>query len=127
MQTVGTAFSMYYNIKHKRIGNVFVKPFRSKHVANEIYFRHVVNYIHLNPAELYEPGWKEGRIDDLARLEHSLRSYHFSSLPDYQGLDRPERALLDSEAMDLATNTNQSFSELLKETRDFYKEYESDF
>ena len=127
MQTVGTAFSMYYNIKHKRIGNVFVKPFRSKHVANEIYFRHVVNYIHLNPAELYEPGWKDGHVSDLARLEYSLRSYHFSSLPDYQGLDRPERALLDSEAMDLATNTDQSFSELLKETRDFYKEYESTF
>ena len=127
MQTVGTAFSMYYNIKHKRIGNVFVKPFRSKRVGDDVYFRHVVNYIHLNPTELYEPGWKEGRINDFARLEHSLRSYHFSSLPDYQGRDRPERILLNSEAMTLAANTDQSLSELLRETRDFYKEYESNF
>ena len=127
MQTVGTAFSMYYNIKHQRIGNVFVKPFRSKRVADDTYLKHVVNYIHLNPAELYEPRWKDGLISNLARLEHSLRSYHFSSLPDYQGIERPERALLDPEAMTLAANTDQSLSELLEETRDFYKEYESDF
>lgn len=127
MQTLGTAFSMYYNIKYKRIGNVFVKPFRSKHVADDRYFKQVVNYIHLNPAELYEPEWKNGRIHDFAEFECSLRSYHFSSLPDYQGIERPERSLLDSEAMHLASNTDQSLMELIKETQDFYKEYEEDF
>lgn len=127
MQTVGTAFSMYYNIKHKRIGNVFVKPFRSKHVADNRYFKQVVNYIHLNPAELYEPEWKDGRINNLAELERSLRSYRFSSLPDYQGFERPERALLDPDAMTLVANADQPLSELLKETRDFYKDYDRDF
>jgi len=118
---------MYYNIKHKRVGNVFVKPFRSKHVADDVYFKHVVNYIHLNPAELYEPEWKEGRVKNIEKLEHSLRTYRFSSLADYQGIKRIERILLDPEAIDLGSNTGQSLSELLGETRDFYKEYESDF
>ncbi len=127
MQTVGTAFSMYYNIKHTRIGNVFVKPFRSKHVANDIYFRHVINYIHLNPTELYEPRWKEGEVSDLAELERLLRSYHFSSLPDYLGTERAERNLLDQETIHLVTDSEQSFSDLIRETRDFYKEYEQDF
>lgn len=126
MQTVGTAFSMYYNIKHKRIGNVFVKPFRSKHVPDDDYFKQVVNYIHLNPAELYERGWKDGVVNNFAELEHSLLSYRFSSLPDYQGIDRLERVLLDPEAMTIM-NDNRLLSELIRETQEFYKEYESDF
>lgn len=127
MQTVGTAFSMYYNIKHVRIGNVFVKPFRSKHVTNDVYFKHLVNYIHLNPAELYEPRWKEGEVSDLVELERLLRSYRFSSLPDYLGVERVECNLLDQETMNLVIHDEQSFPDLIRETSDFYKEYERDF
>ncbi len=127
MQTVGTSFSMYYNLKYKHIGNVFVKPFRSKYIENDRYFKHVVNYIHLNSAEIYEPGWKEGRINNLVNLERSLLSYRFSSLPDYQGIKRPQRSLLDVETMSLIANTDQSLLEIIKETSDFYKEYEEDF
>ena len=127
MHTVGTSFSMYYNLKHERAGNVFIKPFRSKHVPDQRYFEHVVNYIHLNPAELYEPKWKDGIVGDIAKLESSLRSYRFSSLIDYEGTERPERVLLDVEAMNLANQNGQSLQALLNDTLEFYKEYEKNF
>ncbi len=127
MQTVGTAFSMYYNLKHKRVGNVFVKPFRSRHVVDDRYFQHVVNYIHLNPAELYESRWKYGIVNNMAKLENSLKSYRFSSLNDYIGIKRSESVILDRDVTTLVNQSDQSFSELLTETSEFYREYEQNF
>ena len=127
MHNVGTSFSMYYNLKHERAGNVFIKPFRSKHVPDQRYFEHVVNYIHLNPAELYEPKWKDGIVGDIAKLESSLRSYRFSSLVDYEGIERLESVILDPETMNLANRNGQSLQALLNDTLEFYKEYEKNF
>ena len=127
MHTVGTAFSMYYNLKHERVGNVFIKPFRSKHVQDQHYLQHVVDYIHLNPVELYEPRWKEGIVNNITKLENNLRSYRFNSLVDYVGSERLERVLLDSEAMNLTNQNDQSLQALINETAEFYKEYDQNF
>ena len=55
MQKVGTAYTMYFNASRERAGNLFVKPFRSKHVSDDRYFKRVAQYIHFNPIELMEP------------------------------------------------------------------------
>ena len=68
MQKLGTAYTMYFNIRHGRTGNLFIKPFRSRHVGEDRYFQRVVNYIHLNPAELFESGWKKGSVRNMDRL-----------------------------------------------------------
>src|SRR3989338_8093959 len=60
MRKLGTAYTMYFNIKYERSGGLFTRPFRARHIADDRYFQHVVSYIHLNPAELFERGWKEG-------------------------------------------------------------------
>src|SRR3989344_1709537 len=90
MQKLGTSFSMYYNTKYEHIGNVFIKPFRAKHVGKDDYFQHVIEYIHLNPAEIFEPRWKEGVVDDADALAGRLGEYPYSSLIDYRGEKRPE-------------------------------------
>ncbi|HEY4516323.1 MAG TPA: transposase [Candidatus Paceibacterota bacterium] len=120
MQKVGTGYSMYFNAKNQRIGNVFVKPFRSKHVANDIYLRHVPQYIHLNPAEIYEPGWKKGIVANMSALEKRLIDYPFSSLADYHGTIRPERAILDFASFDLLSSGLPKLSKVLKGAADYY-------
>lgn len=120
MQKVGTGYSMYFNAKNQRIGNVFVKPFRSKHVADDIYLRHVLQYIHLNPAEIIEPGWKKGIVEDMRGLERQLTEYPFSSLSDYHGSERPERAILDFAAFDLLSDGLPKLSKVLKGAADYY-------
>jgi putative transposase len=84
MRKVGTAYTMYFNISRTRIGNLFVKPFRSRHIGDDRYFRRALEYIHLNPAELYEPGWKEGRVSSIQLLDKKLLNYQYSSLVDYE-------------------------------------------
>src|SRR3989344_8357266 len=62
MQKLGTAYTMYFNKKYKRVGNLLTKPFRARHVGEDRSFQRVVDYIHCNAAELTEAGWKKGEV-----------------------------------------------------------------
>jgi len=122
MRKVGIAYAMFFNIKHERIGNLFVKPFRAKHVSTNEYFKQVAWYIHFNVAELFDPGWKKGRVQDTTLLENHLRAYPHSSLPDYLGIERKQRPILDSEAIELIGTDMPSLNESLFETLTYYRE-----
>ena len=101
MQKVGTSFSMYFNVNRQHVGNVFIKPFRSKRIDDDTYLQHVVQYIHFNPAELFEREWKSGYIRNMPSLEQKLKTYRYSSLSDYEGTRRPENSILDTDAMSM--------------------------
>ena len=127
MHKLGTAYTTYFNRKHERIGNLMVKPFRSKHIADEGYLRRAVQYVHLNPAELFEPGWKNGRVRNMKTLEQNLVGYTFSSLPDYFGGSRPEQTILDKEAKDLLLDGLPRLRDVLNEAALYYEEIENEF
>lgn len=123
MQKLGTSYTMYFNIRKERTGNLFVKPFRSRHVKDDRYFKRVAQYIHFNPIEIFEPKWKEGKVLAKGLLENRLRQYTYSSLPDFhaaKGERRPERAILDEEALDLLSDDSPSLSETLSDMREYY-------
>lgn len=127
MQKVGTGYTMYFNAKNQRVGNLFVKPFRSKHVGNDEYLCHVLQYIHLNPAETFEHEWKKGRVADRRRLQTRLISYPFSSLMDYFGAERPERAILDPAAFSVLKTNLPPLSSVIDEAATYYAEIEGAF
>jgi REP element-mobilizing transposase RayT len=81
-----TSYSMYFNIKNERSGPLFVRPFRAKHVD-------------LNPLDVQFPGWKEHGISDGAAAQEFLLDYPFSSYRDYAGPTRPQRAILNPDAL----------------------------
>jgi putative transposase len=121
MQKLGTAYTMYFNIRNERSGGLFVKPFRSKHVADDQYFQKVVQYIHLNPAELAEPLWKQGHVKNMRKLENFLSRYEYSSFLDYQKSARPERAILDEEVFSIAYPSETK--SMLEDARKYYEEF----
>jgi REP element-mobilizing transposase RayT len=47
-----TSFSMYLNIKHKRVGHLFQGPFKAKLILDDSYMLQLSKYIHLNPVEI---------------------------------------------------------------------------
>lgn len=127
LHKVFTGYTMYFNIKRKRIGNLLITPFRSKHITDDRYLRRCVQYIHVNFAEIVEPGWKEGRVSNLQKLEKKLLSYPYSSAQDYFSEEtRPEKALLDPETFELIRGRD-SFSEMLAETQLYYQELNGEF
>lgn len=107
MQKLGTAYTMYFNVKNERSGGLFTKPFRARHVSDDRYYQYVVDYIHINSLKLFEHEWKENqnksrrRLDLLAQRITKLEAYPFSSLPDFNGVSRPERSLLGDEIFDI--------------------------
>ena len=125
MQKLGTAYTMYFNIKNERVGGLFITPFRSKHVPGDRYFKHVVQYIHLNPIDLFEPKWKNSPLiarRRLATIEQMLKAYPYSSLADYVGSKRVERVILDQEAVDLLRTDLPPLSQVIKEAAMYYQE-----
>ncbi len=125
MQKLGTGYTMYFNKKYGRIGALFSGRFKAVHVASDAHFRRVVNYIHANPAEIYEPGWKKGIVRNIAKLEKDVQAYPYSSLPDYERVTRPHTTILNIAAVTELVDANPSFKTLLKDARDFYG-YEKD-
>jgi len=120
MHRLGTSYTMYFNIKNERTGNLFMKPFRSKHVADNRYFARVAQYIHLNPAELFEPRWKEGTVRNMETLEKNLRAFKYSSLPVYAGA-RETDPILDLESVELLREELPTIdTDFLKETAAYY-------
>ena len=124
MRKLGTAYTMYFDKKYDRIGNLMVKPLRSKHIGDDRYLCRVVQYVHLNPAELFEPGWKEGKVIDTAALERRLCDYTFSSSPDYFGKERPERAILDKEVYNLLRDDLPKIRDTIMEAALYHAEIE---
>jgi len=118
MQKVGTAYTMYFNTKHARVGNLFMKPFRARHVGDDRYFQHVLQYIHCNPTELYEPGWKSGKVKNMKLLQEKLIEYPYSSLRSYE--TKENNPILSRDGFEIADQL--PLSRMLKEAREYYAE-----
>ena len=121
MRRLGTAYTMYFNIKRDRTGNLFMRPFRSKHIKDDRYFQQVINYLHCNPAELFEPRWKSGEVKDLKSLQGTLLAYSYSSFGVYNETAHPLRPLLDKEAFGIVAKTSPK--KMLREASAFYREF----
>ena len=85
MKKLGTGYSMYFNKKYKRVGSLYQGCFKSKYIENDEYLIHLSRYIHLNPLEIIEKGWKSEGIKDWKKAKTFLNNYKFSSFLDYSG------------------------------------------
>ena len=120
MQKVGTGYTMYFNKKYGRTGALFSGKFKAVHIESDPHARRVINYIHANPAELYEPGWRKGIVRNEAKLRNNLLTYPYSSLIDYEGTDRPQAVLLSKDAALELVGAVPGFRALINDARAFY-------
>lgn len=86
MQKLGTGYTMYFNKKNKRSGSLFQGTFKAIQIENDEYLTHLSRYIHINPVELIEPGWKENGIQKWDKTNEFLENYRWSSYLDYIGI-----------------------------------------
>lgn len=94
MGKLGTAFSMYINTKYRRTGPLVCRPFRSRHIDSDEYFRWVFSYIHLNPIEIIQPDFKSKGVANAAKAKSFLEKYAYSSYQDYMVGERKETVIL---------------------------------
>lgn len=119
MQKVFTGYTMYFNLKYQRTGALFAGTYKAIRVSDDDYFKQLIPYVLLNPAELFEPRWKEG-VADLEKLEKQLRAYRYSSLPDFLGETRPESKIVSS--LDEYYDLRPTLPGMLTDAHLFYRE-----
>lgn len=117
MRKVGTAYALYFNSRHKRVGNLFLKPFRSRHVSVDPHLQQLTSYVHCNPVTLYEPEWKTKHVVDPQFLGERIAEYPYSSLSAHTGARTPTRAILDTEVFSVARTV--TIQKMLKEARQY--------
>ena len=116
MKKLATAYSMYFNVKHKRSGALFEGRFKSKYVDNDNYLKYLLSYIHLNPVKLIDSDWKENGISDKIAAKKYLKNYKYSSYLDFLGENRKENNVLTKEVL-------SEYFETFKEFEDFVDEW----
>jgi len=92
-----TAYTMYFNRKHKRTGSLFEGKFKSVNVMDDIQAKYLFSYIHLNPIKLIQSDWKEKGIFDNKKAITYLNTYKWSSYLDYMNVKRDENSILKTE------------------------------
>ena len=89
-----TAYSMYFNKKHKRTGKLFEGTFKSSHIDNDRYAKYIFSYIHLNPVKLIDPFWKDRGLQNIENTNEFLNKYYWSSYNDYRNKKRSENKII---------------------------------
>lgn len=85
MRKLANGYTGYFNIKYERSGVLFQGRYKVKPVVDNSYLNYLISYIHLNPLELFSPGWKEGNAKNTEYALRQLRAYRWSSYADYVG------------------------------------------
>lgn len=81
-------YSSYFNSRHNRVGPLFQSRFKSIEIQNERQLGVVFNYVHSNPVELIDQGWKTFNIQDPKKAIDFLQTYRWSSYADYIGISQ---------------------------------------
>lgn len=121
MQKVFVGYTMYFNKKNDRVGPLFSGRFKSKHVHDDRYLKHLVAYIHMNPIELEFPEWKEGSVS-VSSAREMLRRYEYSSLHAHENAHKKERLLLGDSIFQLF-DEKPRIETMLQNAREYYLEY----
>lgn len=72
MRSLGTSYSMYFNLKYNRVGSLYQDIYKARLIMNDEDLLITTNYIHLNPRE----------------ISKNIENYPMSSLRYYR-YDRP--------------------------------------
>ena len=96
MHKLQTAYTVYYNLRHRRAGHLMQGRFGAELVSGDEYLLKLSRYIHLNP--VFVRGIKNLPMKD--RIQR-LRSYPWSSYRGYAGLAEPQGFIDEAPVLDL--------------------------
>jgi len=80
MQSLSTAYTVYYNLRHGRHGHLLDGRYKAKLVEGDDYLLALSRYVHLNPVQVSSQ--KRKPIEERIKI---LRAHRWSSYPSYIG------------------------------------------
>ena len=118
MHKLTMAYAKHFNTKYQRVGSLFVRPFKAKHIDTDPYFMHIFWYVHLNPIELVTPRWKDRKIENDVKVQTFMHKYKWSSYYDYSVRERPERSILSLGEVPDFIRISDSLKDAIKQYRE---------
>jgi len=115
MNKLCTAYSMYFNTKNERTGNLFQGNFKAFHADEDKYLKYLFSYIHLNSIKLIDSAWKEKKITNIKKAKEFLQKYKYSSYVDYIGIKREEVLILNIKESPKYFEDKKEFEEITHE------------
>src|SRR3989344_110687 len=76
-------YSSYFNKQYKRVGPLFQGRYKAIRVKQESQLDVLFAYIHTNPVDLWQPGWREHGATNVDAILNKLKDYRWSSFGDY--------------------------------------------
>jgi len=121
MQKVFTAYTMHFNARRDRTGALFAGTYKAKHIDDDRYLKQVIPYVILNPAELFEPKWKQGKCD-IKKMRTQILEYPYSSAREFFSRD-PLARKITGPVIEEYYDSLPDLSQMLQDARDYYREY----
>lgn len=81
-------YSTYFNKQYHRMGALFQSRFKAIRIKDDVQLDTVFSYVHTNPVELWEAGWKKRKVKNPERAVKKLEEYWASSYNDYIGISK---------------------------------------
>lgn len=91
-QKIFGGYTMYFNEQNERSGVLFQGRSKILPVEKEAHFLYLPFYIHLNPLDLFQRGWKEDGIKNIDEAMRFLEEYRWSNYRDIVGSGNGEFA-----------------------------------
>jgi putative transposase len=85
LQKLNNGYVQYFNRKNGRKGVLFETRFKRIEVVTDAHFIHLPYYIHSNPLDLADYGWRSREIKNRQAAWEFLENYRWSSHLDYIG------------------------------------------
>lgn len=102
MHSLNTAYTAFYNTRHRRHGHLFQGRYGAKPVEGDAYLLSLSRYIHLNPVHI-----KRIKALPLQEQRRHLRLYHWSSYRAYIGRGKTPDWLLPGPILALCGRTKK--------------------
>jgi len=111
MRKLGVSYSMYFNIREKRVGPLFQGRFKAKLVEDDVQLLQLIKYIHLNPLKIYKPNYLEhGTVDKKEAFDY-VEKYPWSSYGHYA---KEKKSDLIDDFTEVVTLDEDKFTELIR-------------
>lgn len=86
-------YATYFNKQYDRVGALFQSRFKAVPIKDDTQLNTVFAYVHTNPVELWEPGWKKCKVKNPEKAIKKLEGYWASSYNDYIGKPKFPQAI----------------------------------
>lgn len=121
MQRIFTGYTMHFNARRERTGALFGGTYKAKHISDDRYLKQVIPYVIMNPAELFEPKWKQGQ-GDIGKMRSRLLAYPYSSVNEFFNKTSSTQKITGP-AVEEYYDSLPTLSQMLKDARNYYHEY----